>query len=243
MNLECRIIELGKVKLAKVEKLQAELAEARARNEIPDTFLIAEHDPTITTGKSEKRNKVYATEAELRKQGIDFFHSSRGGGAAYLGPGQIVFYPVVNLKVLGFNITDYLREIERLVNNVAKRMGANTFLGKVYNSTTGKEYNSVWYKDDSDKHFKFLAQGYYTINGIAGIINKGGFAVNIDKRAHQHFNLIDHCGFKLEEVGATSFEEMLGKDLGIKKIKEQILKELAESFDYTYITEREGVLV
>lgn len=235
MSLECRIIDLGKIRFKELEKKQLELAELRARNEIPDTILIAEHPPTITTGNTEKWNKVHVSKEKLKELGIDYHKSNRGGGAAALGPGQIVFYPVVDIR-LTRGIWNYMRAIEEITHNFATKLGANVILGEEYNSVIKKPYLCVWHINNSGKKEKFLAQGYLSGKGIT---KKGGFTIYVDKRAHQYFNLIDHCGFKLEEVGATSFEEMLGYNPGIEKIKNEVLEGLAKKFNYQLVKEKE----
>ena len=233
MSLECKVIELGMIKFADLEKKQVELAKLRLQNEITDTILIAEHPPTITTGNTDVWNKVHVSKKNLEEMGIDYHESNRGGGAAALGPGQLIFYPIINVN-LTQGIWNYMRAIEEIVHNVAQSLGANTFLGKEFNSVIKKDYLCVWH-NNSWKKEKFLAQGYLANKSV---IKKGGFAINVDKRAHENYRLIDHCGFKLDEVGATSFEEMLGYNPGISLVKQAILSELAKKFGYEIKIER-----
>ena len=228
MNLELKVIDLGNVKYKEAEQLQESIAKKREKGEISDTLLIAQHPPTLTTWINKQWNIIYATPTELKRLGIEYYESSRGGGATILGPGQLIFYPIINLKDIGILIGDYMRAIEETMHDISKGMGAKTIMGKEQNSATGKDYYCVWHLNN--KKEKFLAQGY---NVKKEIINQGGFSIYIDKRAHEYFNLIDHCGFKLTEVGATSFEEMLGYNPGLELIKSQVLSTFQKKFGYS----------
>jgi lipoyl(octanoyl) transferase len=235
VTLELKVIDVGQKKYDEVERIQESLAVLRAKEMIPDTLVVAQHPPTITTGLSASRNKVYASTEELAAKGIDFFSSRRAGGAAYLGPGQLVFYPVVHLPGIGVDIFPYLREIENVASHVANRMGAKTFVGTEHNPTTNKSYHGAWYIREDGTKCKFLAQGYHAGNNLK-LISRGGFTINVGKESHEHFDLIDHCGFRLNEVGAVSFEEMLGYRPAMDRVKDEVIKELVKKFGYGYVS-------
>jgi len=237
MSLELIVIELGKVRFKEVEQKQEQLSELRAQDKIPDTILIAEHPPTITTGSNDEWNKIHIAIEELSEKGIEFYKSKRGGGATLLSPGQLVFYPIVDVSRFGGQ-WNYLRAIEEVAYEVSRNLGAATFLGKEYNSAIDKDYTCVWHSNGSEKKEKFLAQGYF-VNG-SRIISNGGFSVNIYKNSYENIKLIDHCGFKLDQVGITSFEDMLGYTPDKNLIQEKFLLAIQKKFNYEFITKGES---
>jgi len=231
MNLELHVLDLGTKSYEETAKLHKQLADQRQADKIPDTLLIAQHPPTITLGLSEKRNTIHATPRELHDYGIKLHQSQRAGGAAYLGPGQLTFYPAIKLQQHGISGYDYIREIEKVTHKAAQALGANTYLGSVPNPNTGKAYKSVWYNAHGKPH-KFFAIGIHTTGGMFGTIDNGGFTLLVEPEGHQYYHLIDHCGFQLDQVGATSIAEMLGTPADYADIKSTMVEQLGKHFNY-----------
>ncbi len=240
MSLELKVIELGEKSFQEIETIQENLSELRAEEKIGDTILIASHPPTLTTGINYEWNIVHVPIESLPKYGIAYYQRKGAGGATILEPGQVVFYPVINLKGVNKSSWTYMRTVEEIVYNVAKGMGANVELGKEFNEAVKRDYSCVWHISKSGKKEKFLAQGYKT-SFSNRIITNGGFSVYVDKRAHKNFELIDHCGFNMDKVGVTSFEEMLGFTPSEENIKNKILSELKNKLGYTSIIREDGI--
>ena len=106
-----------------VLQLQHELHERKRQDKIPDTVLIVEHPPVITLGARQSANKLQAGREELAKNNIDVVESRRGGGATAHNPGQLVFYPILNLKELGLDISQYIRSLEGIGIELLAQLG------------------------------------------------------------------------------------------------------------------------
>jgi lipoyl(octanoyl) transferase len=94
----CEIRDLGRASYAETLALQKDLVEQRKQDLIGDTLLIVEHPHVITLGRNGHRENLLANEEVLRRAGIEFYPSDRGGDITYHGPGQIVGYPIFDLR-------------------------------------------------------------------------------------------------------------------------------------------------
>jgi lipoate-protein ligase B len=106
---------LGTVDYAQARRIQADLWLRRVRDEIPDTLLLLEHPPTITAGQAADLADLLVDWPELRSKGISFFFADRGGGLTFHAPGQLVAYPIVDLRQRGKDVLQYLRDLEKVV--------------------------------------------------------------------------------------------------------------------------------
>ena len=102
---------------------QQHLVEARRAGSIADTILLVEHPPVITLGARQSANRLLTTEQALEAQGIEVFAIRRGGGTTAHNPGQIVFYPILDLQHLGLGINDYVRTLESTGIDLLKTLG------------------------------------------------------------------------------------------------------------------------
>src|SRR5690349_11336225 len=110
----CRVLWLGRRDYCEVWEVQRELAAQRLAGEIPDTLLLLEHPPTLTLGRTADRAHILATEEALQRAGVTVVESDRGGDVTYHGPGQLVGYPILNLKAPPHtpDLHTYLRALE-----------------------------------------------------------------------------------------------------------------------------------
>ena len=104
-------------------ELQHKLVEQRRQNEIGDTVLIVEHQPVITLGARQSANKLLIERDKLKAKGIDVVDIRRGGGATAHNPGQIVFYPILNLQELRLDINEYIRTLEQIGIELLEQLG------------------------------------------------------------------------------------------------------------------------
>src|SRR5262245_27584067 len=119
------IRRLGLVPYAEALDLQRQLVEERRADVIPDQLLFVEHPPVLTLGVRGDggRSHILATPEALGARGIDVFETGRGGDITYHGPGQIVGYPIVNLKPDRCDVYRYVRDLEEVLIRVAVDYG------------------------------------------------------------------------------------------------------------------------
>ena len=120
---ELAVRRAGLVPYAEALRLQDELVARRRACEIPDTLVILEHPHVITLGSSSDPSHVLADEAERERLGIQLFEAGRGGDVTYHGPGQLVAYPILDLKPDRRDLHAYLRDLESVLIRVAGAFG------------------------------------------------------------------------------------------------------------------------
>ena len=122
------IIDCGLANYREALQLQHRLREKRRRSEIPNTVLIVEHQPVITLGARQSANKLLTGREDLAQKHIDVVNIRRGGGTTAHNPGQLVFYPILNLQQLNpclpagkVGISEYIRELESIIKPQTKK--------------------------------------------------------------------------------------------------------------------------
>jgi lipoyl(octanoyl) transferase len=116
---------LGRVPYAEAHALQERLLEARVRGERPDTLLLLEHDPVITLGRGAKGENVIAPRARLGELGVALHEATRGGDVTYHGPGQLVAYPIFDLRPDRCDVRRYVRDLARVMIDLAGEYGVD----------------------------------------------------------------------------------------------------------------------
>jgi lipoyl(octanoyl) transferase len=211
-----RIVEvhrLGVVSYREALDLQKHLVELRKANEIPDQLLLLEHPPVITLGVKTRndRSHVVATPATLEEEGVEVFESGRGGDVTYHGPGQLVGYPIMDLRPDRCDVHRYVRDLEEMLIRVAAEFGVTA--GRS-NGLTG-----VWVGDD-----KLAAIGVR----IARWVTSHGFALNVSTNL-AHFNLIVPCG--IVDRGVTSLARVTNRAIDMDEVAGITAAAFAAVFD------------
>jgi lipoyl(octanoyl) transferase len=156
--------------------LQQLLVEQRKRGEIPDQLLIVEHPHVVTVGRNGRMENVLASPDILERAGIKLHHTDRGGDATYHGPGQIVGYPIVDLREWRRDVLAYVRALERVLIEALSAFG---IASERVPGATG-----VWVKGA-----KVAAIGVH----ISRWVTSHGFALNLDTDL-DYFKYIVPCG-------------------------------------------------
>jgi lipoyl(octanoyl) transferase len=144
-----RIYDCGLADYREVLELQLDLWEKRRQGAITDTVLIVEHPPVITLGARQSANKLLASPEELVKKGIDVVEVRRGGGTTAHNPGQLVFYPILNLQKLGLGVSEYIRELEGIGMELLLQLGVH--------STRRRGFPGLWVANNKARNEKELA--------------------------------------------------------------------------------------
>jgi lipoyl(octanoyl) transferase len=118
-----QISDLGRVGYAEALALQKHLVEQRKRGLIPDQLLIVEHPHVITLGRNGHMDNLLASEEILRRAGIEFHSTDRGGDITYHGPGQVVVYPIFDLREWKRDVVAYVRALEQVIIDSLQEFG------------------------------------------------------------------------------------------------------------------------
>ena len=200
------VIDLGRIGYAEAMHLQDSLVDARLREEISDMLLLLEHPPVITVGRRGSAQDILAPEATLARMGIEVHPTTRGGLVTYHGPGQLVGYPVVKLRVRGLSVPCYVRAIEQAIIIALAEIGVEAHIEE--------QHVGVW-----------TAAGKIAAIGVAQRhgVTLHGFAVNLQPDL-SHFNLINPCG--IGQLGVTSAASILGRPVDVAAFKPAIARAL-----------------
>src|SRR3972149_6117558 len=117
------IIDLGMVEYEKTWDLQHQLWSRRVEEELPDLLLILEHPHVITLGRRGNRSHLIAPPEVLEEMEVPVFHVERGGDVTYHGPGQLVVYPILDLKENGYRVVRYVDQLEEVILRVLRDFG------------------------------------------------------------------------------------------------------------------------
>jgi lipoate-protein ligase B len=196
------LLELGVVPYGLAWELQRELVARRRAGRLPDTLLLLEHPPTYTVGRSGSVAHVLLDEAERRRLGIELFEVDRGGDATYHGPGQVVGYPIIDLRQRGGDVHRYLREVEEMLLRTLADLG-------IEGERDGR-YTGVW-----------TAAGKVAQIGVkvSGGVTSHGFALNVDT-IPEHWAGIVPCG--VAERPVASIAALLGRAPDMAEVRRRL---------------------
>ena len=210
-SLEIR--RLGLVPYRDALQLQRTLVEERRAERVPDLLLLLQHPPVITLGVKGDggRSNIIATDARLAELGIEVSETGRGGDVTYHGPGQIVGYPIIDLKPDRCDVHRYVRDLEETMIRVCADYGLSA--GRVQ-GLTGAWIGSA----------KIGAIGVR----ISRWITSHGFAFNVTTNL-QHFQLIVPCG--IVDRAVTSLESATGHPVPQEEAEDRLIHHFAAVFE------------
>ncbi len=212
-------LQLGRLDYATALRLQQLLVELRKRGAIGDVLLLLEHAPVITLGRNAKRQHVLASEERLAEAGVEIFECDRGGDVTYHGPGQLVAYPIFDLR--GFSppigAVEFVRRLEEVLIRTCADFGIAT------ERVTGM--TGVWTSKDSTQRRGDAkdSEGQVKIAAIGVHISRGvtshGLALNVNTDL-TYFDLIVPCGIAAKPV--TSIAKELGRPVAMDEVAQAV---------------------
>jgi lipoyl(octanoyl) transferase len=203
---------LGLVPYLDALAIQRELVEDRRTNRVGDLLLFVEHPHVLTLGVRGDggRTHILATSEALASLGVEVHETGRGGDISYHGPGQIVGYPIIDLRPDRCDVHRYVRDLEDVLIRTATDFGIDA--GRVEGLT------GVWVGRE-----KLAAIGVR----IARWITSHGFALNVTTDL-EYFNLIVPCG--IPDRGVTSLARLLGRAVDRAEVEERIAYHFSRVF-------------
>jgi len=207
----CRATWLGTVDYLEARELQLALLEKVHAGAEPNTMLLLEHPHVYTKGRLSKQTDVLLPEEELAKKGIPVYETDRGGQVTYHGPGQLVVYPIINLREWGGPVK-YVRALEQVVIATLAEMGITA------NCESGN--TGVW-----TDHGKIAAIGVKISRGIAF----HGLALNVNTDLSLYENIIP-CG--ITDRSVTSMAAILGEPVDLELVRYGMVYQFGHEFGF-----------
>jgi lipoyl(octanoyl) transferase len=200
----CEVRELGRIGYAEALALQQQFCEERKRGEGVDRLLLLEHPHVITLGRNGHLENLLAGDEILERAGIEFFPTDRGGDVTYHGPGQLVGYPILDLKLWNRDVGAYVRAVEQTIIDTLADYGIEA--GRIPKLT------GVWVGDS-----KIAAIGVH----LSRWVTSHGFALNVSTDLH-YFQYIVPCGLTKPVTSMAA--------LGVRANLEEVGRRLAGHF-------------
>jgi lipoate-protein ligase B len=210
MNSRGYIIDLGLMEYQKAWDLQHHLWAKRVEGKLPDLLLFLEHPHVITLGRRGNRSHLVASQDVLEKMKIPLFHVERGGDVTYHGPGQMVVYPILDLKAYGYRVVKYIDQLEEIILRVLKDFGIE---GRKDPLNRG-----VWINQEKIASIGVAIKRWVSFHGMA---------LNYQTDL-KYFDLIHPCG--LEGKKMTTIEKILGGNVSKEYLMERILSHFKQTF-------------
>ena len=228
---ELLVVDLGTVEYGAAWELQRRVAAARKAGAISDVLLLCEHPHVITLGRSGKISNLRVPGEMLRRMGVSFFETNRGGDITYHGPGQLVGYPILNLGEIRRDVAWYVRSLEEAMIRAtaefgvaSKRVSGRTGVWvDVVASSADEEGKEVEEVEEAKDEEKLAAIGVH----LSRWVTSHGFAYNVSTDL-RYFDLIVPCGIAGKR--ATSLEKLLGRRVEMKEVAPRIAAHLGEMF-------------
>jgi lipoyl(octanoyl) transferase len=205
---EFEVRDLGFMGYAEAFQLQRSLVEQRKRGEIPNQLLFVEHPHVITLGRNGNMQNLLASEEVLRRSGIEFHETDRGGDITYHGPGQIVGYPIFDLRGWKRDVVAYVRAMEQAIIETLGDFGIRS--NRVDKAT------GVWVEEA-----KICAIGVH----ISRWVTSHGFALNLATDL-RYFQYIVPCGLTRPVTSMRA----LGCDAAREDVQRVIARHFEEQF-------------
>jgi lipoyl(octanoyl) transferase len=210
-------------------ELQRTLVEERKAGHIPDTLLLLEHPHVLTLGVRQGggRANILATAERLDELGVTVFEAGRGGDVTYHGPGQLVGYPIIDLRPDRQDVHRYVRDLEAALIRTCADFGVA--------AQRLEGFSGAWVDHPSRGLEKIAAIGVR----ISRWVTSHGFALNVNTDL-EFFRLIVPCG--ISDRGVTSLQVQTGAPVAIERVEASIARRFADVFAREVVSQRHEVM-
>jgi len=215
------VIDLGRASYQPVLTLQKQMHRERVDGDRPDTLLFVEHEPVYTLGKSAEEEHLLSSREELESSGVDVVEIGRGGDVTYHGPGQVVGYPIVDLRTHRRSVSWYMRTLEDVIIRTLETFGLEP--------ERDEDHPGVWIDDE-----KICAVGVR----IKRWTTYHGFALNVDPDM-DYFGGIVPCGIR--DKGVVSLAQLLTEPPEKEDVKQRLTTSFREVFSFDDVLQSNAV--
>lgn len=202
------LVECGRMPYGDAWALQRTVLAARQADRMPDTVLFVEHPPVVTIGRAGRASNVLVPREMLDARGVDLYEVERGGDVTYHGPGQLVGYPILNLRALDEDVVRYVRLLESALIAALETWDIS--------GERVRGYPGVWVGGA-----KVAAIGV----AVKRKVTMHGFALNVDPDLAS-FDLINPCGLG---KSVTSIGRLLGRVVSLGEARAPVARALGEA--------------
>jgi lipoyl(octanoyl) transferase len=245
-NFVISVLQLGTIDYSTGLSLQRRLVELRKDRRIGDVLLLLEHSPVITLGRNAKHKNILASPELLVQRGVEVFESDRGGDVTFHGPGQLVGYPIFDLREIAtpdgkrktLGAIDYVRRLEEVLIRTCADFGIPTkrVCGRTGVWTNPQPLSSRAQQSNSLANCSAESRGLASPEAkiaaigvhISRAVTSHGFALNVNTNL-DYFNLIIPCGITAKPV--TSMGRELDRELSLQEIAHSISRNFGVVFE------------
>lgn len=224
---QIRAAWLGRVRYGEALALQEALVQARIEGRVPDTLLLLEHEPVITLGRGAKANNVLLDASTRQARGVEYFETGRGGDVTYHGPGQLVAYPIFDLKPDRCDVRRYVRDLGEVMISLAREFGIDAGFPPPEAKLIG-----VWVNQQNPQRWSPDAHPIAKLGAIGVRLSRWvtmhGFAFNASTNL-AHFGWIVPCGITAH--GVTSLAALGVSVPPIEDLARRAAAHVASQFD------------
>ena len=208
----CEVMDIGRADYDSALNLQQKLLAGKLEGDPVDYLILVEHDPVVTIGRRGSEDDVRDDIAGLRDKGIQLRETGRGGAATYHGPGQLVGYPIMDLRRHGRDVHRYLRRLEKCIIETLEGMGIDAVRS---DGLTG-----VWTRSRKIASIGIAVRRWITYHG---------FAINVSNDL-SGFEAIIPCG--MADCRMASISSELGKPVSVEEFARILLPVFGKEFGY-----------
>jgi lipoate-protein ligase B len=209
--MQCSLYWLGLIDFGEAYDIQKKLWSQKMNGRSADALLLLEHSPSFTIGKSGSLENLLLSKEELAQKGISLFFIDRGGDITYHGPGQLVVYPIVDLRNRGKDIHRYIHDLQEVV--------IRTLADLAIEAQRDGQHVGVWVDNDKIAAIGVRVSRWVTMHGLALNVNP----------VMEHFSYINPCG--ILDKGVTSISQVLSHDVPMETVVNRVAHHFSQVFD------------